>query len=498
MLSTLMAALDSTIVGTAMPKVISELQGMEHYAWPFTAYMLTSTIGIPIFGKLADIYGRKPIYFIGIIVFLVGSGLCGLSQSMTQLIFFRGLQGIGGGVLMSTSLQVIGQIFPPSEQGKYMGLVTSSIALASIVGPLLGGFITDNLNWRWIFYVNLPVGMLAMIVMFIALPQKKVVATNRVIDYLGAVFLVLALTPLLLAFSWAGRDYDWVSPQITGMLAVSICMLVIFVYVEAKAAEPIMPLFLFESTIFLPSIVAGFFVNALLFATIIYIPLFVQGVQGSSATNSGMVIIPLMLTQVITSIIGGQIVSRTGKYKVQGVLSFIVITTGMVLLSRLSLETKNSEVVRSMIVMGIGIGMPLPVFSVAVQNAFPKSMLGVVTSTLQFFRNIGSTMGTAVFGLIMIASMTGGLHRIDLKGVPEQIKGLILNPQSLTNADALNSIKSHIPTDNLELFNSLMIQVRTVLATSIHDVYFVGIFIAVAGFVTVLFLKEITLRTSSQ
>ncbi len=497
MLSVLLAALDSTIVGTAMPKVIKDLQGMEHYAWPFTAYMLCSTIGIPIFGKLADIYGRKPIFFIGIILFLISSALCGLSQTMTQLIVFRGLQGIGGGILMSSALQVVGEIFPPSERGKYMGLVMSAFGLASIFGPTLGGFITDNLNWRWVFYVNLPVGLLTMIVMFYALPYKKLGEVKRAIDYLGALTLIIALVPMLLAFSWAGKDYAWLSPQILGMLGFSLILLIVFIMVEAKAAEPIIPLSLFRNSIFTTSILAGFFSSALMFSTIVYIPLFVQGVIGSSATSSGMVITPMMLSQVITGILSGQIISRTGKYKLFAWLSFILIFAGMVMLSQLGVETTNSWIVLSMIVTGIGIGITMPVFSISVQNSFPLNQLGVATSGLMFFRNIGGTIGTAVFGSVMISSMTHGLSNIDLSRFPAQLKGLIQNPQKLTNPEAINTIKSQIPPDLLPSFNSLMTQVKTVLASSIHEVFFVGIFIAVAGFITVLFLKEIELKTSS-
>ena len=497
MLSVLLAALDSTIVGTAMPKVINDLQGMEYYAWPFTAYMLCSTIGIPIFGKLADIYGRKPIFFIGIILFLVSSAFSGLSQSMTQLIVFRGLQGIGGGILMSSSLQVVGEIFPPSERGKYMGLVMSAFGLASIFGPTLGGFITDNLNWRWVFYVNLPVGLLTMIVMFYALPYKKLGGAKRAIDYLGALTLIIALVPMLLAFSWAGKHHAWLSPQILGMLGFSLILLIVFTMVESKASEPIIPLSLFRNSIFVTSILAGFLSNALMFSTVVYIPLFVQGVIGASATSSGMVTTPMMLSQVITGIITGQIISRTGKYKSLAVLSFIITIGGMVLLSRMGVGTTNSWIVLSMIVTGIGIGITMPVFSISVQNAFPLNQLGVATSGLMFFRNIGGTIGTAVFGSVMISSMTHGLSNLDLSRFPAQMKGLIQNPQRLTNPDTINAIKSQISPDLLPSFNSLMTQVKTVLASSIHDVFFVGIFIAVAGFITILFLKEISLKTSS-
>lgn len=450
----LLASLDGTIVGTAMPKVISDLHGMEYYAWPFTAYMLCSTTAIPIFGKLADIYGRKPIYFIGVVVFLLGSTLSGLSQSMMQLIVFRGLQGIGGGILMSNAMQIVGEIFPPRERGKYMGIITSMFGLASIFGPALGGFIADNLNWRWIFYVNLPVGILAMIVMFFALPYTKLGAVKRTVDYSGVFSLIVALVPMLLAVSWAGKDYDWVSPQVTGMLVFSLIALAGFVTLESRAAEPIIPLSLFKNSIFVTSILAGFLANVLMFSAVVYIPLFVQGVLGSTATRSGMVITPMLLSHVLTSILVGQIISRTGKYRLLAILSFVISILGMTLLSRMGVVATNSQVVVSMIVLGIGIGITMPVFSISVQNAFPRSQVGVVTSSL------------------------------------------LQNPQALTNPDTINAVKANIPQDAVPYFNSLMAQVKAVLATSIQNVFDIGIFIAAAGLITVLFLKEIELNRS--
>lgn len=495
MLTVLLTALDSTIVGTAMPKVINDLQGMNLYAWPFTAYMLTSTIAIPIFGKLADIYGRKLIFFIGVVVFLLGSALSGVSQSMVQLILFRGIQGIGGGVSMSGTLQIVGDIFSPRERGKYMGIITSMFGLASIFGPAVGGFIADNLSWRWIFYVNLPFGILTMIVMFFALPQNKN-NTKKVIDYSGALTLIAALVPLLLAFSWAGKNYAWGSVQILGMLGFSVLMLAIFVLLENKAVEPIIPLSLFKNSIFVTSIIAGFLASALMFSAVMFIPLFVQEVMGSSATSSGMITTPMMVSQVLAGIITGQLISRTGKYKVLAVLSFIISTGGMLLLSRMDANATNLLVIIGMIVTGIGIGITMPVFSLSVQNAFPRNQMGVVTSGLQFFRNIGGTIGTAIFGTIMTSSMTNGLSKLDLSKVPAGLRGAMSNPQTFTNPDAVNAMKSHISPNLMPIFNSIMGQVRSILAAAIHEVFVIGIFIALAGLITVFFLKEIELKRS--
>jgi len=495
MLTILLAALDSTIVGTAMPTVINDLQGMDLYAWPFTAYMLTSTIAIPIFGKLADIYGRKPLYFFGVIIFLIGSALSGISQTMLQLVIYRGIQGVGGGVLMSGTMQIVGEIFPPLERGKYMGIITSVFGLASIFGPTVGGFITDNMNWRWIFYINLPFGFLAMLIMFFALPYNKLREKRRV-DYAGVVSLVVALVPLLLAFTWAGKDYAWNSVQILGMFGFSLIMLAAFALIEQKAAEPIIPLSLFKNSIFVTSIIAGFLASSLMFSAVMFIPLFVQEVMGSSATNSGMIITPMMLSQVFAGITTGQIVSRTGKYKLLAILSFIVITIGMFLFSRLNVDSTNQQIIAAMIVSGAGIGITMPVFSLCVQNAFPRSQIGVSTSGLQFFRNIGGTIGTAVFGSMMTSGMTKGLAKIDLSRLPNPLKTLFGNPQAFTNPNVINTIKSQIPPNLQAAFGTIMDQVKSVLASSISDVFAIGIFISVAGLITVFFLKEKELASS--
>ncbi|MCX7921683.1 MAG: MFS transporter [Clostridia bacterium] len=495
MLSVLLAALDSTIVGTAMPKVINDLHGMDKYAWPFTAYMLCSTIVIPIFGKMADIYGRKPIYFIGLIIFLIASALCGLSQTMMQLIIFRGLQGIGGGILMSNAFAIVGDMFSPAERAKYMGIVVSVFGLSSVVGPTLGGYITDNLNWRWVFYVNIPVGIAAMVTMFVALPYLKDTSLKRVIDYAGAAALIVSLVPMLLAFTWAGKDYEWLSPQIIGMLVFSTVMLIVFGYIESKAAEPIIPLSLFKSSVFNISSLAGFLSNSLMFGAVMFIPLFVQVVIGSSASTSGMVTTPMMLSLVIASIIAGQLISRVGKYKLMAVGGFILSVIGAVLMATIDMKTSNTTITLYMIVLGIGIGVIMPIINITVQNAFPQSQLGIVTSAMQFFRNIGATISSAIFGSVMISHMNKGLSEIDLSRVPnEELKGFFRDPQALTNVEAINAVRQHMPEAAIGLFDKLMDQVKEIITSSLHQVFLICIVISVIGFITILFLKEIPLK----
>ncbi|AET69251.1 drug resistance transporter, EmrB/QacA subfamily [Desulfosporosinus orientis DSM 765] len=408
MLSSLLSAVDSTIVGTAMPKVVNDLQGMNHYTWPFTAYMLTSTISIPIFGKLADLFGRKPIYFIGVITFILSSALCGAANNMLQLILFRGLQGIGGGVLISGSMQIVGELFPVKERGKYMGIISSVFGFASLMGPTVGGVIADNFSWRWIFYINLPLGILAMIIMFWALPYQRS-HQHRKIDYAGGLALIFALVPLLLAFLWAGKDYAWRSAPIISLLVVAGIMIGTFIILEGKAVEPVVPLSMFKNSIFLVSVLAAFLSSILLFTVVIYVPLFVQGVLGANATSSGVIITPMNISQVVTGIITGQIIAKTGKYKGLAVFGFVVTTAGIGYLSGLGPGTSDFQMVILLILLGLGAGTIMPALSISVQNVFPQDQIGVVSAGLQFFRNLGGTLGTAVLGTVMAAGVKNGL-----------------------------------------------------------------------------------------
>src|SRR6266702_2014394 len=354
MLGMLLAALDQTIVGTALPRVVANLGGLEHYAWVATAYLLASTVSIPIYGKLSDIYGRRTFFIGGMVIFLAGSALAGTSQDMTQLIIYRGIQGLGAGAMMPIAMAIIGDIFPPAERGKWQGLIVAVFGLATIVGPTLGGWITDNWGWRWVFYVNMPVGVLAILTAGFVMP-KLVIHRQHIIDYLGVVTLVAGTVPLLLAFSWAGTQYAWGSWQIISLFTFSVVMLIIFVLIEMRAVEPIISPRLFKNSIFVVSVIATFLVSAAMFGAILYLPLFVQGVLGDSATNSGIVLTPMMLGFMASSIVGGQLLSRTGRYKFLAMVGFIVGAVGMFLLSRMSTGTSEGEVVRNMLITGLGI-----------------------------------------------------------------------------------------------------------------------------------------------
>src|SRR5215467_10631803 len=337
-LGMLLAALDQTIVGTALPHIVASMGGLDHYAWVVTAYLLASTVSIPIWGKLSDIYGRRTFFILGMVIFLVGSALAGTSQNMTQLIIYRGIQGLGAGAMMPIALSIIGDLFSPAERGKWQGLIVAVFGLASIVGPTLGGWITDNWGWRWVFYVNMPVGIVAILTAGFVMP-KLLTRKEHIIDYLGVVTLVAGTVPLLLAFSWAGTQYPWGSWQIISLFAFALVMLTIFVFVETRAVEPIISPKLFKNSIFMVSTFAMFLVSAGMFGAILYLPLFVQGVLGNTATDSGLVLTPMMLGFMFSSIVGGQLLSRTGRYKILAMFGFAVAAVGMLLLSRMSVTT---------------------------------------------------------------------------------------------------------------------------------------------------------------
>jgi EmrB/QacA subfamily drug resistance transporter len=401
MVGLLVAAFDYSIMATAMPKVINSLQGMEYYVWPFTVYMLTSTISIILFGKFSDIYGRKHVLIIGIIIFVISSVLCGFATNMFDLIIFRGIQGIGGGILISLPFIVVGEIFSPRERAKYMGILASVFGLADVLGPILGGVITDTLGWRWIFFVNVPIGIAAITIIVYSLPNFKLPDVKKVIDYAGIITFTLALSSLFMALTLAGDLNTYPLTEIAGFLIFSVVMFIMFVLAEKKAVEPILPLRLFKNPIFSVSAVESFLASALMFCGIIYVPLFAQGVLGMSATNSGLIMIPMLLSLTITSIITGQIISKTGKYKNLVIVEFIITGIGVVLLATMNANTSYYLLLAYSTVLGIGSGMAYTIFNVAVQNAFTLRDIGIVTASMRFFRNIGTIVFVSIFGYIM-------------------------------------------------------------------------------------------------
>lgn len=498
MLGLLLATLDQTIVGTAMPRIVTELGGLEHYAWVTTAYMLASTASVPIFGKLSDIYGRKWFYIGGVALFMIASMLCGASQTMLQLVLFRALQGVAAGVILANAFSVIGDLFPPSERGKWQGLLSAVFGISSVVGPTLGGWLTDGPGWRWVFYINLPVGVIALIVLFYGLPHIRPGEQEK-IDWLGATFILVGVVPLLLAFSWGGTTYAWSSWQILSMLAVAIIGIIAFVFVESRSENPIIPLNLFQNRIFSISILSSGMMGAAMFGAILYVPLFMQGVVGASATSSGVVLTPMMLSMVFSSILGGQLISRTGRYKWAIVLGLGLMQIGIFLLSQMDTGATNTIVIRNMIVTGLGLGLLMPTITLAVQNAFPPRQIGVVTSALQFFRQIGGTIGIALMGTFLTSRLAANMSRDipaeTLNSIPASARDA-LSPQALANPESQIELQAALDrVDNgPELFNDLMYAMRGGLAEAIQDVFLIAAGLTLIAVAIGLFLPEIPLR----
>ncbi len=409
MVTLMLAALDQTIVSTALPRIVSDLGGLTQYSWVFTAYLLATTVTVPIYGKLGDVYGRRPLFIIAICIFLAGSALCGLAQGMTQLVVFRAVQGAGAGGLIPLALAVIGNIVPPRDRGRYQGLIGAVFGAASIIGPAVGGFIVDNTTWRWIFYVNLPVGGLALLVIWITMPRWRDVHP-RAIDWVGAFLLALGTTSLLLGLVWGGRQYAWSSAHVVAALAAAAVLLVVFGIWERRVEEPILPFDVLRNPIVLSSILCMGLIGMAMFGTIAYVPLFVQGVIGTSATSSGVVLTPLLLGAVTTSFLAGQWVSRTGRYRGNVVVGPLVLAVGMILLWRMNVHTTSGEAARNMVVCGIGIGSVMQVFVLSVQNAVRREQMGSATALTQFARSIGATVGVTIMGVIVNQGLPKGLR----------------------------------------------------------------------------------------
>jgi EmrB/QacA subfamily drug resistance transporter len=420
MVTLLLAALDQTIVATALPRIVSDLGGITQYSWVFTAYMLTSTVTVPLYGKLGDVYGRKNLFLFAIVVFLLGSALCGAATDMTQLVVFRAIQGIGAGGLFPLSLAVIGNIVPPRDRGRWQGLIGAVFAASSILGPAVGGFIVDNASWRWVFLVNLPVGGIALVVISITMPRRTP-QTAHPIDWLGAGVLAAGVASLLMGLVWGGKNYPWTSGHVIGALALAAVLLVAFAVIERRAREPILPFDILRNPIVAGSIACMALVGMAMFGTISYVPLFVQGVIGTSATSSGVVLTPLMLGAVTTSLLTGQLVSRTGRYRWNAILGPLVLATGMFLLWRMDVNTTNAQAARNMVIAGIGIGSMMQVFVLSVQNAVPRRHIGSATALTQFSRQMGATIGVTVMGAIVnhgLPSGVGGSEGIGIHRLP--------------------------------------------------------------------------------
>lgn len=498
------AAINQTITSTAMPRIIAILDGMDYYTWTINIYLLTSTIATILVGKLSDMFGRKPFILIGILFFMLGAFLTGTSTDVYQFIIYRGIQGIGAGIIQSTAFMSVGDLFPPRERGKWMGLMTAVFGFSSVLGPTLGGYLVDNIEWRWLFWIFLPLGVVAFIMIMTLFPKVER-KTGQSIDYLGSLFLTTAIVPLLLAFSWAGTEYPWGSPEIIGLIAASVVSAIIFIFVETKAKEPVLPLSLFKNSVVTVSNLIGFIMNFGLMGAMIYISFYVQGVLGISPTYAGYVTIPMSVFMMGMSAVVGQLIAKSGKYKRYALLGVPIMIVGMgimVFMDNLWLT------VVSTIIFGIGLGLGMPVFSLATQNAVSHKELGVATASSQLFRNLGGTIGIAVMGTVMSNNLTKNLKDAlqsesapDFSSLDPQMAQQMLsfaNPQTLMNKPLIEQTQVSLPADVQPLFLQMIDSIRDALGNTLSMVFLTGMLVLVVALLLVFFLKEIPLRTTNQ
>jgi EmrB/QacA subfamily drug resistance transporter len=502
LLTMLLAALDQTIVGTAEPRIIAQLSGFDRYPWVATAYLLTSTISVPIFASLSDIFGRKPFFMLGATVFVATSALCGAAgtlnflpiDGMGQLILFRGMQGIGAGMVMGLIFTIIGDIFSPTERGRYQGLFAAVWGLASIFGPTLGGWLTDQVSWRACFWVNLPVGAIAVAAIYFEFPNMKSRGAHRRLDWAGFATLTGCVVPLLLALTWA-TSYGWRSTRVESLLVLSVVMLGAFLYAESVASEPIIPLSLFRNPVISICSIAVFVLGMGMFGVIIYLPLFMQGVLGVSPTQSGNLLTPLMMGAVLGSIASGQLVSRTGRYKALALVGSVLVAAGMILFARMDASTGRLYVIWGMIIGGLGMGLLQPIYTVAVQNVAPRDKMGAATSSTVFFRSIGSTVGVAIFGTLMLTSYHADFEHAIPAGTPPAALAYFSNPLMLVQMRSeLEKTFAETP-GGMVMMQTLFANVRTSLVHGLQLIFFWSAIIMTLAIVLHVLLPAEPLRT---
>jgi EmrB/QacA subfamily drug resistance transporter len=507
LLGLLLGALDQTIVGTALPTIVSDLGGQSLYVWTVTIYLLTSTITVPFYGKLSDLYGRKPLLLLGITIFLAGSALSGLSQDIYQLIAFRGLQGIGAGALFPISLAVIGDMYTPAERGKYQGLFGAVFGLSSIVGPLAGGWITENIGWHWIFYINLPIGLIALAVIARLLPTVKRAGATRNLDFVGAGIFTVAISTLLIGLT--NKQFgEWTEPHVGGLVALGGALFLLFLFVESRAKEPIVPLDLWRNRTYASSIVSTFLVSFGFFGAVIFLPQWFQFVKGVSPTDSGLQTLTLLAGVIISSIVAGQLVARTGKYKLIILAGLATMVVGLILMTNLRAETDLPVMWIWMFITGLGIGPTLSVFTIVVQNAVPFAKLGVATSNLTFFRQVGGSVGLALLGTVFGQRLSEELPtQLVAAGVPSQFVSQF-GGGNTAGAEKLIVVGQDLGTTILagvpEQFRALVEPLIPNIVAGIHQaftlavtsVFLVGVGTTILAFLAALAMKEIPLRST--
>ncbi len=505
LLALFLFALDQTVVGTALPVILTELKGNDLYVWAVTIYLLTSTISGPIYGKLSDLFGRRPIFIFSVSVFLIASVLAGLSQEMWQFILFRGIQGLGGGAIFPVALAVIADLYTPAERGKYLGLLGAVFGLASLVGPAIGGLITDLISWHWIFFVNVPLGLISLVILWRLLPPIRRPDAARNIDYAGAGVFALAIAPFLIGLTNKTPTHDWTDPSVGGLILIGILFGLLFVWIESRVAEPIVPLGLFRIRAFTVSVVAMFLAAFGFFGAIIFLPRWFQTVAGASATESGYNILPLLAGLIFSAIASGQIVARTQRYKVLTFGSLVLLAAGLFLLTNLRSDTDRPLLWLWMALAGLGIGPSFAVFTLIVQNAVSPDRIGVATSNLTFFQQIGGTVGLTLAGTVFASRFAEELPpRLQAAGVPPEFAAQFAGGGSAVDlsgtGDLGQRILASVPPEQQAFVQPLIAgivqAIYDAISIAIAASFYVGIAAAIIAAIVVIFLPEIPMRAT--
>lgn len=501
------SAINQTIIGVAMPRIISRLGGMDYYTWVITIYLLTMAVATILVGKLSDIYGRKPFLLAGIAIFMLGAFLSGFSSTIFQLIVYRGITGIGGGIIMSTAFTAVGDLYLPRERAKWTGAMSGIFGISSVLGPLMGGYIVDHLDWHWVFWIFLPLGLVAFVLIAKLFP-KVARREGESIDYFGSFFLTVTIVALLMAFSLAGEGigkYAWGSWQIIGLFGLTILSLIAFIITESKVKTPVLPLALFKNDIVTMSNIAGFLLGAGMMGVMIYTPFFIQGVKGISPSGSGYIMMPMSITMVFATTFAGSFMTKTGKYKGLAILGLSIGAIGIFLMSFITIDTSVVMLITYLCIVGIGLGLSMPVFSLTVQNAVDLRQLGVASASSQLFRSLGNTVGIGIFGAVMSAvmskkMMSSGDNEELMSSISAEDAGKIgqlMNPEILLDTPRLEEVKASLPGDIQPIAEQLIGTVKGIFSEAITTTFFVAACIMVAGAIVAVFLRAIPLVSAN-